>query len=51
MLGIRAIPHLDEKIAALLRKYGSEDIEDVECEEADLEEAELFAEPTDEPET
>lgn len=45
VLGIRAIPHLDEKIAALLRKYGSEDIEDVECEEADLEEAELFAEP------
>jgi hypothetical protein len=48
VLGIRLIPHLDEKIAALLRKYGSEDIEDIEYEEADLEEEELFAQPKDE---
>ena len=45
VLGIRLIPNLDEKIAALLHKYGSEDIEDIEYEEADLEEAELFSEP------
>ena len=42
VLGLRAIPNLDEKIAALLHKYGSDDIEDVEYEEADLEESELF---------
>ena len=48
VLGLRPIQNLDEKIAALLHKYGSEDIEDVEYEEADLEEDELFKPLTEE---
>jgi len=48
VLGIKPIPRLQERIAAMLKKYQSEniDIEDVEFEEADLEEQSLF--PNDE---
>ena len=44
VLGIKPIPNIDEKIAAMLRKYRQEsmDIDDVEFEECDLEEDELF---------
>lgn len=45
VLGIKPIPNVDDKIKAMLDKYSAEtlDIEDVEFEEADLEEDELFA--------
>lgn len=45
VLGIKPIPGIDDKIKAMLDKYSAEtlDIEDVEYEEADLEENELFA--------
>ena len=44
VLGIKPIPNIQEKIEALLKKYQAEnmDIEDVEYEEADLEEDVLF---------
>ena len=44
VLGIKPIPNIQEKIEALLKKYKAEnmDIEDVEYEEADLEEDVLF---------
>ena len=44
VLGIKPIPNIQEKIEALLKKYQAEnmDIEDVEYEEADLEEDALF---------
>lgn len=44
VLGIKPIPNIQEKINALLKKYQAEnmDIEDVEYEEADLEEDVLF---------
>ena len=44
VLGIKPIPNIQEKIEALLKKYQAEnmDIEDVEYEEADLEENALF---------
>ena len=44
VLGIKPIPHINERIASLLKKYQAEniDIEDIEYEEADLEEAALF---------
>ena len=44
VLGIKPIPNINEKIAALLKKYQAEnlDIEDIEFEEADLEESSLF---------
>lgn len=44
VLGIRPIPNIQEKIEALLNKYKAEnmDIEDIEFEEADLEEGVLF---------
>ena len=50
VLGIKPIPNLREKIRMLLNKYRAEnmDIEDIEFEEADLEEATLFPEPKDE---
>jgi len=43
-LGIKPIPGIEKKIDAMLAKYSAEilDIEDVEFEEADLEEDELF---------
>lgn len=49
VLGIKPIPGIDDKIKAMLDKYSAEtlDIEDVEFEEADLEEDELFAPYTD----
>ena len=45
VLGIEPIPNIDDKIKAMLDKYIKEtiDIEDVEFEEADLEEDDLFA--------
>ncbi|MCH5234763.1 MAG: hypothetical protein J1E16_05665 [Muribaculaceae bacterium] len=45
VLGIEPIPNIDDKIKAMLDKYVKEtiDIEDVEYEEADLEEDDLFA--------
>ena len=45
VLGIKPIPGIEDKIKAMLDKYSAEtlDIEDVEFEEADLEEDELFA--------
>ena len=48
VLGIKPIPNINEKISALLKKYQAEnlDIEDIEFEEADLEESSLFP-PTD----
>lgn len=44
-LGIKPIPNIQERIKAMLDKYRAEslDIEDVECEDFDLEEDELFA--------
>ena len=45
VLGIKPIPNIDEKIKAMEDKYIKEtiDMEEVEYEEADLEEDELFA--------
>ena len=45
VLGIEPIPNIDDKIKAMLDKYVKEtiDIGDVEFEEADLEEDDLFA--------
>ena len=50
VLGIKPIPGIEDKIKAMLDKYSAEtlDIEDVECEDADLEEDELFAPYQDE---
>ena len=47
VLGIKPIPNIQDKIAAMLDKYRKEtiDIEDIEFEEVDLEEAELFPDP------
>ena len=44
VLGIKPIPNVEEKIAAMLKKYRQEsmDIDDVDYEEGDLEEEELF---------
>lgn len=44
VLGIKPMPNLNERIAELLHKYQAEniDIEDIEFEEADLEENTLF---------
>ena len=44
VLGITPIPNVEEKIAAMLKKYRQEsmDIDDVDYEEVDLEEEELF---------
>jgi hypothetical protein len=44
VLGIKPIPNVEEKIAAMLKKYRQEsmDIDDVNYEEVDLEEEELF---------
>ena len=44
VLGIKPIPNIQERIDALLKKYQAEniDIEDIEFEEADLEENVLF---------
>ena len=44
VLGIKPMPRLQERIQELLHKYQAEniDIEDIEYEEADLEEAALF---------
>ena len=51
VLNLKPIPNLDEKIAAMIARYSKEsmDIEDVEYEEADLDEQELFAEPDSTP--
>lgn len=52
VLGIKPIPGIEQKIDKLLEKYTSEmqDIEDVDFEDADLEEDELFARYDDESE-
>lgn len=44
VLGIKRIPNIDDKIRSLIDKYTKEsiDIEDIEYEEADLEEEELY---------
>ena len=44
VLGIKPIPRLQERITELLHKYQADniDIEDIEFEEADLEEQSLF---------
>ena len=44
VLGIKPIPNIQEKIQKMIAKYRAEtiDIEDVEYEEADLEEDVLF---------
>ena len=46
VLGIKPIPNLQKKIDGLIEKYRAEtiDIDDVEYEEADLEENVLFGE-------
>ena len=46
VLGIKPIPHINERIHALLKKYQAEniDVEDIEYEEADIEERTLFPE-------
>lgn len=46
VLGIKPIPHINQRIAAMIQKYTAEniDIQDVEFEEADLEENTLFPE-------
>lgn len=48
VLNLKPIPNIDEKIAAMIARYTKEsmDIEDVEYEEADLDEQELFSEPS-----
>ena len=51
VLGIKPLPNLQQKIDDMLKKYTAEtaDIEDVECEEVDLEEEELWLDnPQDE---
>ena len=51
VLGIKPLPNLQQKIDDMLKKYTAEtaDIEDVECEEVDLEENELWLDnPQDE---
>ena len=49
VLGIKPVPNIREKIRAMIEKYTAEsaDIEDVEYEEADLEESELFNDADD----
>ena len=49
VLGIKPMPRLQERIQQLLRKYKAEnmDIEDIEFEEADLEEKSLFPDNED----
>ena len=44
VLGIKPIPNIDEKISRMIEKYRAEtiDIDDVEYEEADLEEGDLW---------
>lgn len=44
VLGIKPIPNINDKIKAMLNKYRAEtiDIEDIECEDADLEMSALF---------
>lgn len=44
VLGIKPTPNIDRRIKEMIEKYRKEslDIEDVECEEADLEENDLF---------
>ena len=51
VLGIKPIENLDEVVKSLIAKYRQEtlDIEDVEFEEADLEEKSLFGNETVEP--
>ena len=51
VLGIKPIENLDEVVKSLIAKYRQEtlDIEDVEFEEADLEEKTLFGNETVEP--
>ena len=46
VLGIKPIPDIDKKIKSMIEKYRREsiDIEDVEAEDADLEQQELFPE-------
>lgn len=46
VLGIKPIPDIDKKIKSMIEKYRREsiDIEDVEAEDADLEQKELFPE-------
>ena len=46
VLGIKPIPNIDEKISRMIEKYRAEtiDIDDVEYEEADLEEGDLWNE-------
>lgn len=50
VLGIKPMPNLHEKIKSLIEKYSAEtlDIEDVEYEDVDLEENELFGDVTGE---
>ena len=51
VLGIKPLPNLQQRIDDMLKKYTAEtaDIEDVECEEVDLEEEELWLDnPQDE---
>ena len=52
VLGIKPMPRLQERIQELLHKYQAEniDIEDIEFEEADLEETSLFPPTTQEDE-
>lgn len=49
VLGIKPVPNIQEKIQKMLDKYRAEtiDIEDVEYEEADLEEDVLFNDETE----
>lgn len=53
VLGIKPMPNLHEKIKSLIEKYSAEtlDIEDVEYEDVDLEENELFGDVTGEGES
>ena len=45
VLGIKPVPNIERKIRDLIRKYSAEsmDIQDIECEEVDIEENLLFA--------
>lgn len=42
VLGIKAIPNIREKIKSKIQQYWSEDIEDVEFEEVEFNEDEIF---------
>lgn len=47
IVGIKPVPNIREKIASMLKKYWSEDVEDVRFEEAEYDEEKLFQLPAE----